>query len=115
MSAVTRPVAIPIFAFSTLACPEWTPLEVVRRAAEMGFEGIEWRGGPDGHAGPQLSPSARQTVRNAMDDHGLSAVSVTAYTDLVHSERRVRAASIDQLVEEAEVAIALGASCIRAF
>jgi sugar phosphate isomerase/epimerase len=104
-----------MFAFSTLACPEWTPLEVVRRAADMGFEGIEWRGGPDGHAGPQLSRSARQAVRTAMDDRGLSALSVTTYTDLVHSDRRVRAASVDQLVTHAEVAVALGANCIRAF
>jgi len=49
-----------------------------------------------------------------MDDLGLSAISVTAYTDLVHSDQRVRAASIEELVEHAEVAIALGAGYIRA-
>ena len=106
---VTRASAAPLLAFSTLACPEWSPLEVVARAAEMGFGGIEWRGGPDGHAGPHLSPADRRAVRAAMDERGLVAVSVTTYTDFVHPDAAVRAASVNELVEHAQVALALGA------
>jgi sugar phosphate isomerase/epimerase len=110
----TTPIA-PMFAFSTLACPEWSPLEVVAQAAAMGFGGIEWRGGPDGHAGPQLSPTERRAVRASMDDHGLVAVSVTTYTDFVHPDPQVRAASAEDLVRHAEVAGVLGAPVLRAF
>ena len=107
--------AAPVLAFSTLACPEWTPLEVVANAATMGFGGIEWRGGPDGHAGPHLAPAARRAARSAMDDRGLAAVSVTTYSDFVHPDSTVRAASIEELVRHAEVAVALGAPSLRAF
>ena len=112
---VTTGPAAPLFAFSTLACPEWSPLEVVANAATMGFGGIEWRGGPDGHAGPQLPPADRRAVRAALDDRGLVAVSVTTYTDFVNPDPTVRAASVKELVEHAEVAGALGAPVLRAF
>ena len=112
---VTTGPAAPLFAFSTLACPEWSPLEVVENAATMGFAGIEWRGGPDGHAGPQLPPADRRAVRAAMDDRGLVAVSVTTYTDFVNPDPAVRAASVEELVEHAEVAATLGAPVLRAF
>ena len=95
--------------------PQWSPLEVVSRASAMGFDGIEWRGGPEGHAGPQLSAADRRAVRASMDERGLRAVSVTTYTDFVHPDARIRAASIQELVEHAEVAVALGAGCLRAF
>jgi sugar phosphate isomerase/epimerase len=112
---VTNPSAAPPFAFSTLACPEWSPLEVVTQAASIGFDAIEWRGGADGHAGPQLGPRDRGAVRTAMDDQGLFAVSVTTYSDFVHPDATVRAASVDDLARHGEVAATLGAPVLRAF
>jgi sugar phosphate isomerase/epimerase len=105
----------PLLAFSTLACPEWPALEVVERAATMGFDGIEWRGGPDGHAGTHLPASDRRAIRDAMDARGLSAIAVTTYTDLVHPSARVRKGSVDELLGHAQVALALGAPTLRAF
>ena len=61
---VMRTTGSPLLAFSTLGCPEWTALEVVDRAAAMGFAGIEWRGGADGHAGTHLPvPERRRSGR----------------------------------------------------
>lgn len=105
----------PTLAFSTLACPEWEPLEVVQRAAAMGFDAIEWRGGADGHAGPQLAAADRRSIRSAMDERGLVSVAVTTYTGLVHPSPAVREAGIDELLRHAEVATALGAPNLRAF
>jgi sugar phosphate isomerase/epimerase len=105
----------PRLAFSTLACPEWDPLEVVERAATMGFDGIEWRGGEDGHAGAQLPVADRSTLRQAMDERGLTAIAVTTYTDLVHPSAAVRDATVEDLLRHAEVAEALGAPSLRAF
>jgi sugar phosphate isomerase/epimerase len=112
---VSLPRTAPILAFSTLACPEWTPLEVVDEAAAMGFGGIEWRGGPDGHAGSHLPVAERRAIRAAMDAHGLVSIAVTTYTDLVHPSQAVRQASIEELRAHADVATDLGAPTLRAF
>ncbi len=105
----------PRLAFSTLACPEWGALEVVERAAAMGFDAIEWRGGGDGHAGTHRTPAELRAMRAAMDDRGLVAIAVTTYTDLVHPSPAVRQASVDELLGHAEVAAVLGAPSLRAF
>lgn len=104
-----------MLSFSTLACPEWAPLEVVERAAAMGFDALEWRGGEDGHAGTHLPVAGRRALRDAMDDRGIVAVAVTTYTDLVHPDPTVRQASVDELLGHAEVAAVLGAPSLRAF
>ncbi len=105
----------PKLSFSTLACPEWTPMEVVERAAAMGFDALEWRGGEDGHAGTHLRAAERHALRRAMEDRGLVAIAVTTYTDLVHPDAAVRQASVDELLGHAEVAAVLGAPSLRAF
>lgn len=105
----------PLLGFSTLACPEWPALEVVDRAAAMGAGGIEWRGGPDGHAGPGAGRAALQAMRHAMDDRGLVAIAVTAYTTFIAGDPGERAASLDDLVRHAEAAALLGAPWVRVF
>jgi sugar phosphate isomerase/epimerase len=112
---VMAPKRVPLLALSTLACPEWGALETVDRAAAMGFDAIEWRGGDDGHAGSWLPAAERRAIRDAMDARGLVAIAVTTYTDLVHPSAAVRQASVDQLLSHAEVASILGAPTLRAF
>ena len=43
-----------LIAFSTLGCGEWSRETVIERAAAFGYDGIEWRGGPEGHVSPEL-------------------------------------------------------------
>jgi sugar phosphate isomerase/epimerase len=81
----------------------------------MGFDAIEWRGGEEGHAGPQLPVAERRALRDAMDEHGLAAIAVTTYTDLVHPSAAVRDATVEDLLRHAEIAEALGAPSLRAF
>jgi sugar phosphate isomerase/epimerase len=90
-------------------------MAVIERAAAMGFDAIEWRGGEDGHAGTHLPAAERRALRRAMDDRGLVAIAVTTYTDLVHPDAAVRQASVDELLGHAEVAAVLGAPNLRAF
>jgi sugar phosphate isomerase/epimerase len=104
----------PVIGFSTLACPEWSASEVVEQAARMGFDGIEWRGGPDGHV-LGLGTAELRSLRRRMDGHGLRAIAVTAYTTFVDPDPGVRQASVDDLVRHAEVASELGATDVRAF
>jgi sugar phosphate isomerase/epimerase len=108
-------VAPPLLAFSTLGCPDWDAETVIRRARAMGFDGIEWRGGPDGTVRTTWSERRRAAVRAAMDDAGLRSIAVTAYSELISGDADVRAASIDDLTEHAALAADLGAPWVRTF
>ncbi|MFL5805721.1 MAG: sugar phosphate isomerase/epimerase family protein [Roseiflexaceae bacterium] len=101
--------------FSTLACPDWSREDVVANAAAFGYDGIEWRGGPQGHVQPELSPAARAALRRSMADAGLSALAVTAYTSLIDADPQARAANVDMLRRYADLAADLGARYVRAF
>lgn len=108
-------MADPTFAFSTLACPEWSSDRVVERAGTLGFDAIEWRGGPDGHVNPSLTGDGRAALRRRMSDAGVSALAVTAYTTFVRADPADRARQRDDLVAHLDLAADLGASAVRAF
>ena len=75
-----RPRDRRLIAFSTLACPEWDPGQIVDEAASIGYDAIEWRGGPEGHVQPTWSQGQRADLRRHMADRGVRALAVTAYT-----------------------------------
>jgi sugar phosphate isomerase/epimerase len=104
-----------LLGFSTLACPEWEPREIIRRAAGMGADVIEWRGGDEGHVNPATLRSARVVLRDQMADHGVAALAVTAYSDLVAADAAKRDEGVDHLCAHAELAADLGAGFVRAF
>jgi sugar phosphate isomerase/epimerase len=105
----------PLLAFSTLACPEWTAAEVVRKASALGFGAIEWRGGPEGHVRTDWGRRERSELQRRLSDAGIASLAVTAYSDLVADDPRLRAASVDDLVAHAELAASIGAPFVRAF
>ncbi len=105
----------PILSFSTLACPEWTPARVVAQAAAMGYEGIEWRGGQEGHVRPDITPSELRAIRQVMDDQGVRALALTAYGSLTAHEPTERARETESLRGSIDLAFALGAGYVRAF
>ena len=101
--------------FSTLACPGWSIRTVIERAAEYGYDGIEWRGGPLGHLQPGMPESEKADVRSMSDDAGLFALAVTAYTSFVSPDAAERQSNIDELRRYADLAAELGATYVRAF
>lgn len=105
----------PLIAFSTLACPEWDIRTVIAKAGEYGYSGIEWRGGPQGHVSPLMTPAERRALRQGMEAHGLAALSVTAYTSFVSSELRDRQANLDDLKRYLDLAAEIGAGQVRVF
>jgi sugar phosphate isomerase/epimerase len=109
------PGSIPRLAFSTLACPEWTPSEVVDAAARFGYDAIEWRGGDDGHVRTSWSRRQRQLLRDEMADRGIEALCVTAYTSFVSPDPGARARDREHLERHLELARDLGAPFVRAF
>ena len=99
--------------FSTLACPSWTIETIIVKASEMGFDGIEWRGGAQGHVQPEMPAVQKTTLRQMSLDAGLMAIAVTAYTSFVSEEEQ--RANLDELRRYADLAAELGASYVRAF
>ena len=94
-------VEAPTIAFSTLACPEWDVATIVDRAAALGYDAIEWRGGPDGHVRTTWSQGERRALRERMRDANLTALAVTAYGP--------------DVIAEVELAADLAAPFVRAF
>lgn len=105
----------PLIAFSTLACPEWTPAQIVEEAASIGFDAIEWRGGAEGHVSPAWSGRERRGLRRRMADYGVQALCVTAYTSFVSPAQTERTKSAEDLVRHIELARDLNAPFVRAF
>jgi len=101
--------------FSTLACPEWPIETVIAKAAEFGYNGLEWRGGAQGHVQPSMPSSHKAALRRLSADAGLFALAVTAYTSFVSEDPNERQANVDELRRYADLAAELGARYVRAF
>jgi sugar phosphate isomerase/epimerase len=110
-----RDPASPSLAFSTLACPEWSPETIVAEAARLGYDAIEWRGGDEGHVRTTWTQRQRRELRQHMADHGIASLCVTAYTSFVAPDGGARARDRDDLVRHIELARDLGAPFVRAF
>lgn len=101
--------------FSTLACPGWSIQTIITKAAELGYDGIEWRGGPEGHVQPTMPSSKKTALRTMSTDAGLSALAVTAYTSFVSHLAEERQSNVDELRRYADLAAELEANYVRAF
>jgi sugar phosphate isomerase/epimerase len=106
---------VPRIAFSTLACPEWSAETVVRKAASIGFDGVEWRGGSEGTVQTGWSTDQRRSLRRATERAGVVSIAVTAYTSFISGRRDVIRRSVDDVVAHAELAADLGAPVVRIF
>jgi sugar phosphate isomerase/epimerase len=102
-------------AFSTLACPEWDAETILAKALAFGFDGIEWRGGPDGTVRTGWTTARRRALRIALDRAGVSSTAVTSYTELISGDAAERARSVAEIVEHVELASDLGAPAVRVF
>lgn len=101
--------------FSTLACPSWQTETIIARASEFGYDGIEWRGGPQGHLQPNMSMAQKMLLRQGCSEAGLISLAVTTYTSFVSDSAEERQANVDELRRYADLAAELGAKYVRAF
>jgi sugar phosphate isomerase/epimerase len=101
--------------FSTLACPNWTVQEVITKASEFGYDGIEWRGGPQGHIQPSTIIEQKANLRKMSADAGLMLLAVTAYTSFVSDNPEERQSNVDEVRRYADLAAELGAHYVRVF
>ena len=101
--------------FSTLACPNWTVQTVIAQASKFGYDGIEWRGGPQGHIQPFASAEQKVILRQMSADAGLMVLAVTAYTSFVSDNAEERQSNVDEVRRYADLAAELGAHYVRVF
>ncbi|MDA8975144.1 sugar phosphate isomerase/epimerase [Akkermansiaceae bacterium] len=102
-------------AFTTLACPDWSLETIVKKAAECGFDGVDFRGtdqGLDITLQDQFL-SGNAATRRLIEDHGLVTSGVSSSISMCD------ASLYDDNIEEAkrtiEVAVGLGAAQVRMF
>ena len=105
----------PVFAFSTLACPEWSVDRTIEAAGRLGYDAIEWRGGPDGHVRTSWPARRRAALRRRSETAGVAALAVTAYATFTSSDPRLRSRSALDLLRHVELAADLGAPFVRTF
>jgi sugar phosphate isomerase/epimerase len=101
--------------FSTLACPSWSIEKIIANAAEFGYNGIEWRGGPQGHVQPTMPASEKALLQKMSADTGIIAIAVTAYTSFVSTLAGERQSNIDELQHYTDLAAELNAPYVRTF
>src|SRR5687768_9029652 len=102
-------------AFSTLACPSWSINTIITKALEFGYEGIEWRGGPQGHVQPTMPAREKAALRKMSGDAGLMALAITTYTSFVSPLAEERQSNVDELRRYADLAAEVEAVYVRAF
>jgi sugar phosphate isomerase/epimerase len=112
---VPDPTLVPPIAFSTLACPEWSPEEVVDRAAALGYDAIEWRGGDAGHVSTAWPDGPRAALYRGMEQQGVRALAVTAYSVFTSPDADDREANRAHLRAHLRLAGDLGAPFVRTF
>jgi sugar phosphate isomerase/epimerase len=101
--------------FSTLACPGWQIETIIAKASEFGYDGIEWRGGPQGHVQPDMPTANKSLLQQKCSDAGLSSLAVTAYTSFVSNSAEERQANVNELRRYVDLAAELGAKYVRTF
>lgn len=105
------------FAFSTVACPQWTIDQVAEKAAEYGYTGVELRtgggGGCDLASDPSLTSPAN--VKKALDAHKIEAVCLSTDVQLHHRDTTLLRRAQNQTIQYLEQAAEMNCAAIRVF
>ncbi|MEF3303642.1 sugar phosphate isomerase/epimerase family protein [Paenibacillus sp. GYB003] len=101
--------------FTTLGCPRWDLETIAARAAEYGFDGVDFRG-LQGHMNVfELQPFAADwaQTRRRFEEAGLAVTCFSSSITLAIKEREAQ--NIEELERYAELCGKFGARYIRAF
>jgi sugar phosphate isomerase/epimerase len=104
--------------FSTLACPSWSLPQILRAAAEYGYDGVELRSvcnELDLWKLPDFQPRALGRTRKRIEDHAISISCVDTSACFHSPEAAERKRNFDLALRMAEIATGLGAPSIRVF
>lgn len=105
------------YAFSTVACPDWSIGQVVARAKEWGYEGVELRtlgpGGGQLASDPAQSDAAK--VRAAFDGSGVSPICLSTSAALHYRDAGKAKAAHFEIMRDLDLAAAIGCPQLRLF
>ncbi|MDQ8179946.1 sugar phosphate isomerase/epimerase family protein [Pelagicoccus sp. SDUM812005] len=102
-------------AFTTLACPEWDLETIIRKGAEYGFDGVDFRGtgsGIDITEQPEFTAGIEAT-RALIAESGLVVSGVSSSIRICDTDKLE--ANLEEARRTIPVALALGAKQIRVF
>lgn len=105
-------------AFSTLGCPDWTLAEIIDRAIEYGYDGVELRGLREEIYLPRAADFVgghRHESRRRFEDAGLDIVCLGSTAFLSRFEAKARQAALDEVRDYVDLAADLGAPFVRVF
>lgn len=105
-------------AFSTLACPDWTWADILRRGPEYGYNGVEIRllsRETNLLNIPELLPAQRATRRRELDESGFRVAGLASSVRFDAKEQSVYSQQLDNGRRYIELAHALGAEFVRVF
>lgn len=108
----------PLISFSTLGCPKWSFEEIVKRAVENGYDGIEIRG-IKGELYlpkcPEFSDSNISETVSLIKNNNLKIVDLGSSTQLHHADTAKRKVNLDEAKRFIDLAEKINCPNIRVF
>ena len=105
-------------AFTTLACPEWDLDEIIARAREYGYDGVDfrgYRGQMDLCKLPEFAPPAAAAAARKLADAGLTVACLSSSVRLCQPDEEGLAAAIEEVRRYAELCGIFAARFVRVF
>ena len=103
------------FAYSSLACPQWTIEEAIEAAVRYGYDAIEWRMA-DGEIITSETPAAvRRRLREVPAAHTIAIACLDTSCRVVQPSAEERAKVIEEAQRMIDLAAELGAPFVRVF
>lgn len=103
--------------FMTWVCPGWDRERIADFVGDTAYDGVEIRVDA-GHAhglGPESSAADREAAVELFEAHGVDVPAVATGAEFAHSGDETRAAAIDAVKANVELAADLGADVVRVF
>jgi sugar phosphate isomerase/epimerase len=101
--------------FATLGCPKWTMPQIVQNAKTLGFDGVELRGSPGEHIGPDETPASRAAIKKMFADAGVRVACIMGYSKFTHDDPAKLQTDIDSAIKFVQVARDIGCPTLRIF
>lgn len=105
------------FAFSTVACPEWTIEQVAEQASKMGYQGVELATLGAGSTSLACDPaiSEPEKIRRILADSGIEPICLSTTHCLQHGDSSSVLTASMRIGEDLAAAAEMGCPAVRVF
>jgi len=103
------------FAYSSLACPQWTIEEAIEAAVRYGYDAIEWRLADGEIITPATPEPVRRKLREVPAAHGIAIACLDTSCRMVQPSAQERTKVIEEAQLMIDLAAELGAPFVRVF